>query len=117
MDKLVGLLQQIADKLGVTVLHLWPKVVLLEWAQSLVALLVSVAFLIVGLACFPKALRAAVASAPAPLYDAPEAIPVIKAIVFGLVLAAGLLSVIGWHSWIGALVSPEGALVLRALGK
>ena len=120
MDKLADALQKIAEKIGVTAQYLWPKVVWLEFVQSLIAFLISAAFLTVGLIGFPRALKALIA-----LYkqeqgpdEVDEVVPIIRVIVFGLCLLGGLLSVaVGWTGWISGMLAPEGSLVLRALGK
>lgn len=118
MEKLAEALERIAAKLGVTVQYLWPKVVLVEWVQSLIALLVSIAALAIGLGMFPRAIRNLVALIKTNPEDEDLALPIIKVIVFAIFLFAGVVSASGgWYLWISALISPEGTLVLRALGK
>lgn len=109
MEKLTELLQQIADKLGVTVLYLWPKVVLLVWTQALLDLITSITFLVVGSVGFLRTLNG--------ITSRSSSSDIVKIVSFGIILLIGVLSTLGWSNWIGTLVSPEGALVWRALRK
>lgn len=121
MEKLVEMLQHIADKLGVTVGYLWPKVVLAHWMTALGDLIVLGLALGISYPLFWRGLREWVTvlrDAKSSAEDYRFIMPVIKTIWCGLVAVIATLvglSLIG--TLLGTLVSPEGSLVLKVLRK
>ena len=125
MEKLTEALQQLADKIGVTIQYLWPKVVLLHWVETLAEVIVTVLVVVIawpnaiaGLRAWMRWVGDETRKRHSDADDAKFVAPVARTIIFGLMaLIATAILLIGISGAIATLISPEGSLVIRALGK